>query len=227
MTRGYIPLEAESVGRSQGQDLPGDLNESFMIGPVDTGLDEYFNGPAAGKHFYPNLWPSAPIELRPVYEDYFRAMGGLAETLMAIFALALDLPEKFFADKIDRHISRLRVRNYPAPIIAPLPGQLRAGAHADYGSLTILRTEDRPGGLQVLNRAGDWVDVPIVPDSFIVNIGELMARWTNERWKATLHRVVNPPPEQAPLSRRLSLVFFHNPNYDAPVSALARHRRVE
>jgi isopenicillin N synthase-like dioxygenase len=184
------------------------------------GQDAYFTGPAAGKHFYPNLWPSEPTGLRRIYEDYFRAMGGLAETLMALFALALDLPETFFADKIDRHISRLRVRNYPAPTTAPLFGQLRAGAHADYGSLTILRAEDKPGGLQVLNRAGDWVDVPIAPDSFIVNIGELMARWTNERWKATLHRVVNPPLEQAAVSRRLSLVFFHNPNYDALVEAL-------
>ena len=130
------------------------------------------------------------------------------------------MPETFFADKIDRHISRLRVRNYPAPTTLPPPNQLRAGAHADYGSLTILRTEDRPGGLQVLNRAGTWFDVPVAPDSFIVNIGELMARWTNERWKATLHRVVNPPPEQAPMSRRRSLVFFHNPNHDAPVAAL-------
>ena len=180
----------------------------------------YFTGPAAGKHFHPNLWPERPAELRGLYEDYFRTMGALAEELMAIFALALDLPEGFFADKVDRHISRLRVRNYPAPAVPPQPGQLRAGAHADYGSLTILRTEDKPGGLQVLNRAGEWVDVPIAPDSFIINIGELMARWTNERWKATLHRVVNPPAAQASASRRLSLVFFHNPNYDAPVAAL-------
>ena len=220
VTRGYIPLEAESVGRSQGLDVPGDLNESLMIGPVDATDDPYFTGPEAGKHFHPNLWPEAPPGLRPVYEDYFRAMGALAETLMALFARSLALPADFFADKIDRHISRLRVRNYPAPLVPPLPGQLRAGAHADYGSLTILRTEDKPGGLQVLNRAGDWVDVPIARDSFIVNIGELMARWTNNRWNATLHRVVNPPQEQASVSRRLSLVFFHNPNYDAPVAAL-------
>jgi isopenicillin N synthase-like dioxygenase len=220
VTRGYIPLEAESVGRSQGLELPGDLNESLMIGPVDATEAAYFTGPAAGKHFHPNLWPERPAELRGLYEDYFRTMGRLAEELMAIFALALDLPEDFFADKIDRHISRLRVRNYPAPAVPPQPGQLRAGAHADYGSLTILRAEDKPGGLQVLNRAGDWVDVPITPDSFIVNIGELMARWSNDRWKATLHRVVNPPADQAAASRRLSLVFFHNPNYDAPVAAL-------
>lgn len=221
VTRGYIPLEAESVGRSQGVDVPGDLNESLMIGPVDVPVDDaYFHGPLAGRHFHPNLWPAAPVELRSLYEEYFRAMGRLAEDLMAMFALALALPEHFFADKIDRHISRLRVRNYPAPTQPPKPGQLRAGAHCDYGSLTILRAEDKPGGLQVLNRAGGWVDVPIAPDSYIVNIGELMARWTNGRWKATLHRVVNPPAERMAASRRLSLVFFHNPNYDAPVEAL-------
>lgn len=220
VTRGYIGLEGESVGRSQGTELPGDLNESLMIGPVDVTGDAYFTGPQAGKHFHPNLWPQRPSELRPLYEAYFRAMGVLAADLMRMFALALNLPEHFFADKIDRHISRLRVRNYPAPSAPALPGQLRAGAHADYGSLTILRTEDKPGGLQVLNQAGNWVDVPIEPDSFIVNIGELMARWTNGLWKATLHRVVNPPTALAADSRRLSLVFFHNPNYDALVSAL-------
>jgi isopenicillin N synthase-like dioxygenase len=220
VTRGYIPLEAESVGRSQGLDVPGDLNESLMIGPVDVPETDYFFGPAAGKHFHPNLWPANPPELRALYEEYFRAMGALAEDLMAMFALALDLDEDFFADKINHHISRLRVRNYPAPLVPPQPGQLRAGVHADYGSLTILRAEDKPGGLQVLNRAGEWVDVPIAPDSYIINIGELMARWTNGLWKATLHRVVNPPAELASASRRLSLVFFHNPNYDAPVAAL-------
>ncbi len=220
VTRGYIPLEAESVGRSQGLDVPGDLNESLMIGPVDVPETDYFFGPGAGKHFHPNLWPETPAELRPLYEAYFRAMGALAEDLMAMFALALDLDQDFFADKINHHISRLRVRNYPAPLVPPQPGQLRAGVHSDYGSLTILRAEDKPGGLQVQNRAGEWVDVPIVPDSYIINIGELMARWTNGLWKATLHRVVNPPAELAAASRRLSLVFFHNPNYDAPVAAL-------
>jgi isopenicillin N synthase-like dioxygenase len=220
ITRGYIPIEAESVGRSQGVDVPGDLNESMMIGPVDVGDDAYFSGPAAGRHFHPNLWPEQPTGLRALYEEYFRTMGAIAADLMAMFALALRLPEGFFVPHIDRHISRLRVRNYPAPELPPKPGQLRAGAHCDYGSLTILRTENKPGGLQVVNAAGDWVDVPLVPESFIVNIGELMARWTNGRWKANLHRVVNPPAETAAVSRRLSLVFFHNPNYDAPVAAL-------
>ncbi len=220
VARGYIPLEAESVGRSRSIETPGDLNESLMIGPVDVTDDHYFIAPEAGKHFAPNLWPLEPSELRDRYTAYFHAMGTLADELMVIFALALDLPEDFFADRIDRHISRLRVRNYPAPMAPPKPGQMRAGAHCDYGSLTILRAEDKAGGLQVYNCAEQWVDVPIASDSFIVNIGELMARWTNDRWRATLHRVVNPSIDQATGSRRQSLVFFHNPNYDALVDCL-------
>ncbi|ETW97855.1 MAG: 2OG-Fe(II) oxygenase [Candidatus Entotheonella factor] len=220
VTRGYIPIEGESVARSRGTCSPGDLNESFMVGPVDAGTSPYYTDPSAGKHFAPNLWPAQPKELREVYTAYFRAMSELAEVLMSLFALALGQPETFFADKIDKHISRLRVRNYPAPAEPPQPGQLRAGAHCDYGSLTILKIEDKPGGLQACNQAGQWLDVPVVPDCFVVNLGELMARWTNDHWVSTLHRVVNPPRELASESRRQSLVFFHNPNYDAVIECI-------
>jgi isopenicillin N synthase-like dioxygenase len=221
VTRGYIPMEGESVARSRGEyDAPGDLNESFMIGPVDVEDDAYYRSPAAGKHFAPNLWPKQPAALRQVYTTYYRVMSDLAHTLMRLFALALKQPESFFDDKIDKHISRLRVRNYPAPSVAPKPGQCRAGAHSDYGSLTILKTEDKPGGLQVYNKAGEWVDVPIVPGCFIVNLGDLMARWTNDYWVSTLHRVVTPSMDEAERSRRQSLVFFHNPNYDAVIECM-------
>lgn len=220
VTRGYIPFKAEVLVRSRGGNAEGDLNESLVIGPIDVGTSEYYTSPSAGRHFAPNLWPERPPELRAVYESYFRVMEALAADVMHLFALALGLPETFFAPCIDRHISRLRVRNYPAPEAPPPGGQLRAGAHSDYGSLTILKTEDAPGGLQVLGKDGRWVDVPHVPGCFVVNIGDMMARWTNDRWVSTLHRVVNPPMEQAASSRRQSLVFFHNPNYDAVVSCL-------
>ncbi|HMN82029.1 MAG TPA: 2-oxoglutarate and iron-dependent oxygenase domain-containing protein, partial [Burkholderiaceae bacterium] len=222
VARGYVGLTEESVGRSRDATVKaGDLNESLMIGPVDP-PDEpgYTAAPAAGRHFAPNLWPGQPADLRETWTAYYRAMGDLARTLMRIFATGLDLPEAHFDPLIDRHISRLRVRNYPAQTSPPMPGQIRAGAHSDYGSLTILATEDRPGGLQVCNATGDWVDVPILPDCFIVNIGDLMARWTNDRWVSTLHRVVNPPAGAGDGARRQSLVFFHNPNYDAPVACL-------
>ena len=221
VTRGYTPLESEAVARSRdAAATPGDLNESFMIGPIDPVAPAYAAAPAAGQHFAANLWPARPEAARPVLTAYYRAMSDLAQVMMRLFALGLGLDESFFDAGIDRHISRLRLRNYPAQPVAPMPGQLRAGAHSDYGSLTILAAEDRPGGLQVRNTAGEWVDVPVVPDCFIVNLGDLMARWTNDHWVSTLHRVVNPPAEAGPESRRLSLVFFHNPNYDTHVACI-------
>jgi isopenicillin N synthase-like dioxygenase len=221
ISRGYTGMESEAVARSRDASAAhGDLNETLIIGPVDPVDPAYAKAPAAGAHFAENVWPETPAELRPALTRYYRALSEVATTLMRIFALALNLDEHFFDDKVDRHISRLRIRNYPAQTTRPLPGQLRAGAHSDYGSLTILATEDKPGGLQARNAAGDWVDVPAIPGCFVVNIGDLMARWTNDAWVSTLHRVVNPPAEVAAESRRMSLVFFHNPNYDAPVACI-------
>ncbi len=223
VTRGYIGLHDESLARSRDPMAAGsDLNESLMIGPVDAPPPAV--AAAGGAHFAPNLWPERPAGLRAVWSDYYRATGALAATVMRIFAVALGRPEAYFDDKIDHHISRLRVRHYPPQREAPAPGQIRAGAHSDYGSLTLLATEDKPGGLQVCNAAGDWRDVPVVPGTFIVNIGDLMARWTNDRWVSTLHRVVNPPRSvedagEADTSR-VSLVFFHNPNHDAEIRSL-------
>ncbi len=225
VARGYIGLDEESLARSRDPEAYGsDLNESLMIGPVEAPPADYAQAPAAGKHFAPNLWPEQPSELRAVWTAYYLAMGELAQTLMRIFALALHLPEHHFDAHLTHHISRLRVRNYPAQLVPPQPGQIRAGAHSDYGSLTILATEDKPGGLQVCNANGAWRDVPIVPDCFIINIGDLMARWTNDTWVSTLHRVVNPPADAGAGSRRQSLVFFHNPNYDAPIESLVPDR---
>ena len=114
----------------------------------------------------------------------------------------------------------MRVINYPAPEGDAEPGQLRAGAHTDYGCMTILRTEDAPGGLQVQNRAGEWLDVHAVPGSFVINLGDMMARWTNHRWQATLHRVAVPPADGAQRSRRQSIVFFNDPRADAVIECI-------
>ena len=218
--RGYSAVGDEGLSYSLGKPTPGDLKESLTIGPVDVPDGAYFHGPAAGPHFAPNLWPRQVPDLEASWSAYFRVMSDLSANLMRIFALGLELPERFFDDKIDRHISMFRVLQYPSQKDAPLAGQLRAGAHSDYGSLTIVRQEDRPGGLQVRNRAGDWVDVPAIAGSFVVNIGDLMMQWTNDEWISTLHRVVNPPRDKAHDSLRQSLVFFHQPNYDAMVECL-------
>jgi isopenicillin N synthase-like dioxygenase len=218
-SRGYIGVGEENLAYGVGR-ATTDLKEFFAIGPVDVPDEPYYTAPAAYPSFAPNVWPERPAGLRAIYTDYYRAMERLAGHLMRAFALALDLPEGFFRDKTDRHISGIRVVNYPDQPEAPAAGQLRAGAHSDYGALTILKAENAPGGLEVLNRAGEWVAVAPVVDSFVVNLGDLMMHWTNDRWISTLHRVVNPPRDAALGSRRQSIVFFYQPNYDAVIECL-------
>ncbi len=220
--RGYSAPAAESVAYSRLNRTPGDLKESFTIGRLEIPTDEYFHRAEAQSFFPENRWPAGRPGLRAAYSEYFQVMERLAADVLKIFALALDIREDFFADKIDRHIGVLRVLNYPNQLEEPLPGQLRAGEHSDYGTLTILRHEDehRPGGLQVRNLAGEWVDVPAVPGSLVINLGDMMQRWTNDRWVSTMHRVVNPPRDRALDSRRLSIVFFHETNYDTLVECL-------
>lgn len=202
---GYSPFQEESLAASTGAITPADLKESLNIGAI---ADR-------------NLLPTKPTQGKTLWTAYFDAMSKLASDLMTIFALALDLPEDYFRDKIDHPSSFLRLINYPDQPTDPLPGQLRAGAHSDYGTLTILRAENAPGGLQVLSRQGEWLDVNIVPESFVINIGDLMMRWTNDRWISTVHRVVNPPRDKSLGSRRQSMVFFHNPNNDAAIEPIS------
>jgi len=218
-SRGYIGLGEENLSYSVGRDTT-DLKEFFAIGPVDVPDEPYYRAPAAYPSFAPNVWPEKPAELRAIYTEYYRAMERLAAHLMRAFALALALREDFFRDATDRHISGIRVVNYPDQPEAPAAGQLRAGAHSDYGALTILKSENVPGGLEVLNRGGEWVGVAPVPGAFVINLGDLMMHWTNDRWISTLHRVVNPPRDAALGSRRQSIVFFSQPNYDALIECL-------
>jgi isopenicillin N synthase-like dioxygenase len=162
--------------------------------------------------------------LRPALEAYWRGVEGLARTLCHIFALALNLPPDYFADKTDRHISQLRLMHYPPPVEPPLPGQLRAGAHSDLGMMTLIYSDSDVGGLEVMDRAGRWVAAPPSGDAFTVNLGDLMMRWTNNRWRSTLHRVVNPPSDDRWRSQRLSLGMFFIPNYDAEIAPLPGSR---
>lgn len=169
---------------------------------------------------YPATWKAANIwpddGFRAVWHEYLDAMTALSGDIMRLFAIALDLPERYFDDKFDRHVS-LMIANYYYP--APDPGRLRRERHTDWGSLTVLYVEDDLGGLEVLpDGATDWLAVPTVADSFVVNIGDLMAFWTGGRWASTVHRVVNPEGSAAP--SRLSIPFFHLPNHDASIEPL-------
>jgi isopenicillin N synthase-like dioxygenase len=199
-----------------GEQRAPDWKEGFSVGPVDTPPDPT---PQEVPYFGRNLWPTRPDGFVEVWEDYFHEMERLAGALMATFALALGLPDNYFENRIDRHITGLSAQYYPPQPVPPAEGQLRAGAHTDFGSLTILNTGDDPGGLQVREQDGSWQDVTAAPDVFIVNIGDLMAQWTNDRWVSTLHRVVNPPRARAHLPRQ-SVAFFHQPNWHSMVECL-------
>jgi isopenicillin N synthase-like dioxygenase len=217
--RGYRPVGATNVAGSLGEEGPYDLREQLVSGPEPVPNDPYYLRPGAARFFPPNVWPERPAGLAGTWRAYHLAATRLATHLMRLFALALELPEFFFDDKIDRHVTQLVSVNYPAQHRVPMPGQLRAGAHTDFGSLTLLATDGTPGGLQVMLE-GAWQDITPVKGAFIVNLGDLMAQWTNDRWRSTLHRVVNPPSEVAYESRRHSLVFFHQPNFDALIECL-------
>src|SRR5271165_41461 len=219
--RGYIAPGEERLARLRGDETPPDLKELYTIGPFDLPDTPYFTGPAAYPSFAPNLWPRRPVGLRAALQAYWYELDRVAQLLCRIFAEALDLAPEFFEDKVNKHISQLRIMHYPPPEAAPLPGQLRAGAHSDLGMMTLLYSDNDIGGLEVMNRAGLWVGVPVIDDEFTVNLGDLMMRWTNDRWRSTPNRVVNPPEAANDLSRRLSIGMFFIPNYDAVVAPIA------
>jgi isopenicillin N synthase-like dioxygenase len=219
--RGYHAPGGEALAAANDTVAPPDLKEFYHVGPVDVGADPYYTSARGRQFFLANIWPEAPAEFRDAAITYYRTMHGLVGFLMRLTALGLGLDETYFDDKVDRSIGTLRLNYYPRQLRPPLPGQLRAGAHTDYGGLTILNGEDVPGGLQVRARDGRWIDVRTAPDHFVVNIGDLLMRWTNDRWLSNLHRVVNPPLEGAQNPPRLSIAFFNHPNWNVMIECVA------
>lgn len=219
--RGYIALGVEALSHGNAIETPPDLKEYYHFGRESWPNEAYYTSGEGQRYFRPNIWPARPSGFAEAAASYYAAMEALTVEMMRLAALGLGIPERFFDDKIDRHITAMRLNHYPEQHEAPAPGQLRAGAHTDYGLLTILNGENVPGGLQAQTRDGRWLDVETDPRSFVVNIGDLLMRWTNDRWLSNVHRVVNPPDGVAARSRRLSIAFFHHPNYDASIDCIA------
>jgi isopenicillin N synthase-like dioxygenase len=218
--RGYHPVGGEALSQANDAAAPPDLKEFFHVGAVDTGDDPYYTSEEGRQHFLPNIWPARPAGFAAAATAHYRAMDRLITFLMRLAALALGVEETYFDDKVDRSIGTMRLNYYPAQATPPAAGQLRASAHTDYGGFTILSGEDVPGGLQVLTRGGRWIDVATSPTTFVVNIGDLLMRWTNDRWLSNMHRVVNPPLAEGRNTARLSIAFFNHPNYDALIECL-------
>ncbi|HEY6433167.1 MAG TPA: 2-oxoglutarate and iron-dependent oxygenase domain-containing protein [Acetobacteraceae bacterium] len=218
--RGYHEIASRNLGKTMGADVPPDLRESFFFGPIDDHRAHYADMPEATESYAPNVLPDAPPGFTPTMIALYRSFEHLSQDLLRIFACALQLPELWFADKIDRHFSIMSTHHYPPLTEQPRPGQLRTGAHTDFGAMTILAMTDAAGGLEVLLPDGTWSSVVAGPQQLVVNLGDMMARWTNRRWASTVHRVVNPPVINLAESRRQSIGYFMHPNDDAPIACI-------
>ena len=238
---GYERQEVLQRGRQQQHDnseygryARADLKETFSIGP---------SNPAAGMPRRRHYTAQLP-DLASALDDYYAQMQALAQHLLQIFAVTLQLPADWFDDKMDRHLSALRLLHYYEIETKTTNNDnhhqynnntlLRAGPHTDYGVLTILKTGGP--GLQVQTPSAhkeeeEWVDVPYLENAFVINIGDLMERWTAHRWVSTLHRVVAVVPPSAGnngttttsytrIPARQSLAYFVNLNGDAVVTPL-------
>ena len=216
--RGFLGFDTTSLAATLGEDTLPDLCESFNIGGFDD-PDKRARATVAGHEptFLQNLWPQQPAGFRAAYETYFEAVEHLGRQMVQLFALALGLPERWFDDKLHDHTSLMLTNWYPAVSGEPRPGQYRRGGHTDYGAFTIVAPEQIPG-LQI-SIDGEWLDVPLIDDAFVVNLGDLMARWTNDRWVSTLHRVVIPPGDDANRDR-MSVVFFFQPDFRARIETI-------
>lgn len=217
--RGFFPCSTQSgqVGKSP------DLHECFAMGPPDIPRGEQFETKEAQYFFADNLYPDKPEGFRDTVTAYFNAIQGLADQLMRVMALALEHDEEYFSERVSHPACVMRMIHYPAQETDMADGRVRFHAHTDYGTLTILRGDNVPGGLQIKLPDQGWVDVHAPDDAFICNLGDTMARWTHGRWSSTFHRVTNPPPEARHHSR-ISLAFFHQPNYDVLLKEIANTR---
>eukprot|EP00128_Syssomonas_multiformis_P008769 Colp12_sorted_trinity150504_noHs@32600 len=198
---GYFPVEENQTSHKEG---------------FDVGSESPFKGETRNTMFHEtNLWPDANLVpgFKETLVSYFEEVSKLGATLMSLIAQALDLPPNYFEPFFQDSITTLRLLRYPSPAEGAAASGLNCSEHTDSGVLTLLY-QDPTGGLQVQNSSGAWVDVPFIPGTFVVNIGDMLQRWSNDRCVATVHRVLRSPRE------RYSIPLFYEPSYDAPIACL-------
>jgi len=198
--RGYIGVntEQQELGR------PADWKEAFSI-RQETAMTQQ------------NPWLEDRPEFRDTMLQFYEACRQAAAQILQAFAIALQLPPQFFSQKHGQNYT-LRLLHYPPLTDALKPNQLRGGAHSDYGTITLL-FQDAMGGLEIQDASGQWIPAPSIPDAVLVNIGDLMQRWTNHEFRSTLHRVINPVDGRSHRSR-YSIAFFCHPNPDTEVTCI-------
>ena len=215
--RGWLPPGAEANGYAEGTPTPPDLKESFTAACDNPTGDPRVDA----EWFAPNVWPAELPRMREVVGDYLDEMHALSDELMALCAVALGLDVDYFEPFLTEPTYGFNINWYP-PLTRVGPaaeGQFRIGPHTDFGTVTILDREPGKGGLQVWTESDGWADAPFHPDAFTINTGDLLARWSGDRWRSNRHRVL-PPQAEAPDEDLVSLVYFYEADHDTVVHAL-------
>ncbi|WP_392840818.1 isopenicillin N synthase family dioxygenase [Streptomyces sp. LN500] len=204
--RGWLGPGAEANGSAEGTRTPPDLKESLSFAAEDPTGDPEIDA----EWFLPNTWPHEAPGLRALVTEYLAQMRTLSDRLLELLGAALGEPEDFFTRHTTHPTWGFNINWYPGTEVVgePEPGQFRIGPHTDFGTVTVLDRQTGKGGLQVFTDDNGWEDAPYDPEAFTINIGDLMARWTGDRWRSGRHRVL-PPPSDAPAEELMSLVYFY------------------
>ena len=190
-----------------------DLKESFRCGPDPGSEHAYFKRrlPTYG----PSQWPADLPGFRAHTEAYAAAMASLGNRVLSLLALSLEQDLHFFASYYQCPMATVRLLKYPPQPADARGNLLGAGAHTDWGGITIL-VQDDIGGLEVRNVDGDWIAAPPLPGTFVVNLGEMLARWANQRYRSNMHRVRN----NSATRDRYSVAFFYDPEYTSRIECI-------
>jgi isopenicillin N synthase-like dioxygenase len=221
INRGYTPPKSERLSLSLGVEKAERMNDFFEAFNVGIDASRFPALELDRTAYAPNRWPGEVDGFEPRVAAWMTEADAVAHRLLAVFADALSLPVGYFERYTDHSLNVLRMNNYALPDgeRIELDGDLIGmGEHTDFGIVTLLWADDVKG-LQVLAADGTWHDVSPLPGALLINFGDLMARWTNERWRSTLHRV-KPPIVDGTIRRRRSAAFFLDGNHDALISAL-------
>jgi isopenicillin N synthase-like dioxygenase len=185
-----------------------DYKELFQMG-LELPADDL--SVLAGQPRGPIPWPEAAPGFQPAMKAYFDAIGRSGQHLLRAVCASLDIAEDFFAGKYAKSMQRTQALYYPPHPPGDDPQLFGGASHTDYGCITLLWQDDS-GGLEVQDRAGDWVRAPPIPGTLVVNIGDLLQRWSNDRYVSNHHRVTNRSGRE-----RVSIATFYDPDYDTVV----------
>jgi isopenicillin N synthase-like dioxygenase len=214
-TAGYEPIGGQWLDSqdANAEVAPPDLKESFYCGMELP--DDHPWTVRRLRGFGHNQWPAQLPGFREQMLAYRTAVSTLGDRLLSLLALSLELPGDWFAPYFDMPLGTLRLIKYPPHPANAAANQIGAGAHTDWGGITILAQDD-VGGLEVRNAAGDWIEAPPLPGTFVINLGDLMARWTNGIYNSNMHRVKNNKSGRD----RYSVPYFYGPRPDAVIEAI-------